>query len=240
MLVCCQLQPLLLLGFEPFKYYKIGDFDADKKADVSDVTTLQMQLAGYEVMESGALDMADLNGDGNFDVRDVTETQKMVAGLEYDCFITADESYKEITGGGNGNLNEENTIEFETLYNQRDLIFKYMPSDGHEHSGNKYLIKKKEQIYAVFNVYSPEFDDKYFEENALFVFLQYDNCYNKEYRIKAMGVEKNTLCVESDHYIPRISEDALAYWHVFCKVKQEDVKDVEFIRYSANYIDVEC
>ena len=47
-------------------------------------------------MEVGALEMADLNGDGNFDVSDVTETQKMLAGLNYNCFITADESYNNL------------------------------------------------------------------------------------------------------------------------------------------------
>ncbi|MEE1060299.1 MAG: dockerin type I repeat-containing protein [Ruminococcus sp.] len=221
---------------EPFTYYKIGDFDSNKKVDVSDVTTLQMQLAGYEVMEIGALDMADLNGDGYFDVSDVTDTQKMVAGLDYDCFITADESYKDITRVLNCYPTEENAIDFEVLYNTRDLIFKYMPSDGHEHSGNKYLIKNKEQFYAVFNVYSPEFDDEYFEENALFVFLQFDYCYNKEYHIKAMGVENNTLCVRGEHYVPYVYEEALAYWHIFCKVKQEDVKNVDTISYSAEYV----
>ena len=222
---------------EPFKYYKIGDFDANKKVDVSDVTTLQMQLAGYEVMEDGALDIADLNGDGYFDVADVTDTQKMVAGLDYDCFISADESYKEITRVFNCYPTEENAIEFEVLYNTRDLIYKYMPSEeGLNHSGNDYLIKNKEEFYAVFNVYSPQFDDEYFAENALFVFLQFDYCYNKEYHIKAMGVENNTLCVKGEHFIPYVYEDTLAYWHVFCKVKQEDVKDVESISYSADYI----
>ena len=221
---------------EPFKYYKIGDFDANKKVDVSDVTTLQMQLAGYEVMEVGALDMADLNGDGDFDVSDVTDTQRLIAGLDYNCFITADESYKEITDGGKGYPTEDNAIEFETLYNQSDLIFKYMPSDGMEHSGNKYLIKNKEEFYAVFNVFSPEFDDEYFAENALFVFLQFDYCSNKEYNIKVIGVENNTLCISGEHYIPYILTESLAYWHVFCKVKQEDVKDIESISYSADYI----
>ena len=51
-----------------------------------------------------------------------------------------------------------------------------------------------------------------------------------------MGVENNTLCVKGEHFIPYVYEDALAYWHVFCKVKQEDVKDVESISYSADYI----
>ena len=98
------------------------------------------------------------------------------------------------------------------------------------------MYKNKEEFFAVFNVYSPQFDDEYFAENALFVFLQYDNCYNKEYHIKAMGVENNTLCVKGEHFIPYVYEDTLAYWHVFCKVKQEDVKDVESISYSADYI----
>ena len=222
---------------EPFKYYKIGDFDANKKVDVSDVTTLQMQLAGYDVMNVDALNIPDFNGDGYFDVSDVTDTQRLIAGLDYDCFITADESYKEIANDGEGYPTEENTIEFEVLYNKIDLIFDFMPnSEELSHSGNQYLIKNKEQFYAVFNVYSPEFDDEYFAENALFVFLQFDLSYSKEYEIKAMGVKNNNLCVRGEHYIPTISEDAHAYWHVFCKVRQEDVKDVESISYSADYI----
>ena len=111
---------------EKFVYYKVGDFDASTVVDVSDVTTLQMQLAGYNVMQGGTLDMADFNGDGTFDVNDVTETQRMLAGFEYKCFVKADESYLDYNFvHREAYIDEDNPckIDYEILYDCNNLIF---------------------------------------------------------------------------------------------------------------------
>lgn len=65
---------------EKFTFTKIGDYDANNRVDVSDITALQLQLSGDDVITGTALEHTDFNGDGSFDVNDVSEMQKMVAG----------------------------------------------------------------------------------------------------------------------------------------------------------------
>ena len=107
-----------------FIYYKIGDFDTNKVVNVSDITILQMQLAGYNVMHGDTLNMADFNGDGTFDVIDVTETQKMLAGITYDCFVNTNEEYKNITIETRSfDKVSSNFIDFENIIYENNLIF---------------------------------------------------------------------------------------------------------------------
>ena len=184
---------------EKFVYYKVGDFDASTVVDVSDVTTLQMQLAGYNVMQGGTLDMADFNGDGTFDVNDVTETQRMLAGFEYKCFVKADESYLDYNFvHREAYIDEDNPckIDYEILYDCNNLIF--TNEFCNQHGGGSYFIKNKDEFFSVFNVYSPIFNDEYFEENALYIILQYNNNYVNEYDVTAMAVEGNTLYVDKN------------------------------------------
>ena len=223
---------------EPFTYYKIGDFDANKKVDVSDVTTLQMELAGYEVMEVGALDMADLNGDGNFDVTDVTETQKMIAGLDYECFITADESYNNLTTEKRtDSIPEESKIEFERLYRLNNTI--YDSFNWQEGKQGEFLIKSKEEFYSVFGVYSPVFDDKFFKENALYIILKFDNFYGNEYEITDMGVNGNIIYIDRKNTYLQMVGAMESYWHIFYRVNLSDIKDADTIsyRYEIEYVD---
>ena len=220
---------LPVFAAENLTYYKIGDFDANKKVDVSDVTTLQMQLAGYDVMEVGALDMADFNGDGKFDVNDITDAQRMVAGLDYDCFMFADESYLDIECVWNTKSDSEEyrEIEFEQVYYGNNKIFENLYADETEYE--RYLVKSKEEFYSIFNVYFPAFDDEFFEEYALYVMLEYDNHYGDEYYASKIGVDSNQLCVDEDSYHYTIVGAMGVCWHNFYKVKQEDVKDIETI-----------
>lgn len=57
-----------------------GDVNRDEVVDVTDVTTLQMHLAGYDVYIPR--EISDINYDGITDVADVTTLQMMLAGYD--------------------------------------------------------------------------------------------------------------------------------------------------------------
>ena len=66
---------------QKFTYTKIGDYNADNAVDISDVTALQLQLVGNEVITGAMLEHLDFNGDGGFNVNDVSEIQKKIVGI---------------------------------------------------------------------------------------------------------------------------------------------------------------
>ena len=70
---------------QKFTYTKIGDYNADNAVDISDVTALQLQLVGKEVITGAMLEHLDFNGDGGFNVNDVSEIQKKIVGTDYEC-----------------------------------------------------------------------------------------------------------------------------------------------------------
>ena len=222
---------------DKFVYYRVGDFDENKTVDVSDVTTLQMQLAGYDVMQGGTLDMADFNGDGDFDVVDVTEAQKMLVGLDYNCFLTESKTYLEYNFARRDDYIAEdnpNKINYETLYDCNNLIFtNYYCS---ELGGNSYLIKNKDEFFSVFNVYSPIFNDEFFEENALYVILEFNNSYVTDYDVTAMAVEGNTLYIDKKYVYPNPVGAMPTAWHVIYKIKKSDIQNVDTISSKTNVI----
>lgn len=78
--------PAFAADNESFTFTKIGDYNADGVASVSDITALQLQLGGNGTISGTALEHIDFDGDGAFNVNDITELQKMVAGTEYTCY----------------------------------------------------------------------------------------------------------------------------------------------------------
>lgn len=210
-----------------YKYYQVGDFDNNFFVDVWDVTTLQMQLAGYDVMEEHPLGMSDFNGDGNFDVSDVTETQKMLAGFDYNCFIKKDDSYKNIAFETRDNkISWETKIDYEQIVYTRRYILKN--SEGKHTDDYSYLIKSKDEFYSIFGVYSPDFDDEYFADYALYLDIRYDKYSNNEYNATSMAIYKNTLYV--DYKFHRRDYDSQpACYHIFYRLNQSDVKNIDTI-----------
>ena len=82
--------PAFAADNESFTFTKIGDYNADGVASVSDITALQLQLGGNGTISGTALEHIDFDGDGAFNVNDITELQKMVAGTEYTCYQKTD------------------------------------------------------------------------------------------------------------------------------------------------------
>ena len=108
----------------PFTYTKIGDYNSDNKVNITDVTTLQLQLSGGDVVTGAALEHTDFDGNGIFDVNDISQMQKMVVGAEYQCFMKAKDDYKNIGSEIREELiPDENKIHFELLYYNNSLVF---------------------------------------------------------------------------------------------------------------------
>ena len=82
---------------QKFTYTKIGDYNADNAVDISDVTALQLQLVGKEVITNAMLEHLDFNGDGSFNVNDVSEIQKKIVGTDYECYKQLGDSYNNVT-----------------------------------------------------------------------------------------------------------------------------------------------
>ncbi len=215
---------------EKITHYKIGDFDANKRVDVSDVTALQMQLAGYDTIEEGPLGMADFNGDGYFDVADVTETQNMVAGLDYNCFVKADIFIEEEEKGTRFESREEplaeEKIEYEELCNWRNLILTNYECKWHS---ELYIIRNQDEFYSVFGVYSPNFDDEYFKDYALIAWLHARPYYDDKFQITAIGAKDDVLYLDSASTSYQLQSPMPAYHHLFYKVSQADVSNVNVI-----------
>ena len=223
---------------EKITHYKIGDFDANQRVDVSDVTALQMQLAGYESIEEGPLGMADFNGDGCFDVSDVTETQKMVAGLDYNCFVKADETFKEIESEDipfvkrEEPLTEEEVIEYEELYNWKNLILTNYECEWHS---ELYIIRNQDEFYSVFGAYSPNFDDEYFKDYALIAWLNARPEYNDVFKLTAIGSKDDALYLDFYEVNYQLQSPMPAYHHALYKVKQSDISNVNTISNYSYY-----
>ena len=118
--------PAFAADNESFTFTKIGDYNADGVASVSDITALQLQLGGNGTISGTALEHIDFDGDGAFNVNDITELQKMVAGTEYTCYQKTDSSYKNIpmryyVYDYNGN-SKGDIIEYETIDTPENYI----------------------------------------------------------------------------------------------------------------------
>lgn len=182
---------------ENFTFTKIGDYNFDKKVDVSDITALQLQLVGKEVITGEPLEYTDFDGDGSFNVNDVSELQKKVSGADFECYQIMDSSYKNIPKSSAFYNNDGKTkgivIESETVCYTDDYIMTV--DDIKKDSAQGYfLITSKEQFCDLFKAESAEFDDEFFKDNALFVMLKVMDVYD-DIGVNNFTVDGNKLLV---------------------------------------------
>ena len=223
-LVLCLSSVVSVNAYTPLSKVKVGDINSDGSVNISDATDLQNYLINSTLLTDDGMATADYNGDSIINISDVTEIQKMLAGLDYECFITPDYNY--ITFDYNNycaDIEDEYKIDFEILYNQRDLVFNNRANDNFSKS---ILIESKEQYYAVFGIYSTNFNDEFFAENALYVFLKADNCYDTSVDILALGVKDEIFLVDLYYDFPWIQSPMPTFWHVFCKISKSDLSSV--------------
>lgn len=210
-------------------FFVPGDVDGNKSVDITDVTDIQLHLAElYSISEKGLLS-ADFNGDGDVDIKDVTDVQLYLANLDYTCVVYPDDGYLEYEGGQCEEIAEENKIEFEELLIDVNTIFTYEDVMKNGESSQIALIESADQFYSLFNVYSPNYDDEFFSESALVIWLVGENGMGTEREITSIGVKDNKLLLEREIVVPPAFGQAFAYWHYFYKVSKSDIGNVDEI-----------
>ena len=209
-------------------YEKIGDYNSNKVVDISDITVLQMELAGYDAVAEGSMHMTDFNGDKVFDVNDITESQKMLAGLDYTCYAEMDSSYlnMEITDLYDYPEYIENQIEFENILNSNE-IFPVVINKSNLKSD--FLIESKEQFAHLFGATSTNFDDSFFEEYSLYIWYNYCGDPKYDRKVTEMGIENNQLIINRFNFYETCTDLELRVWTSFYKVKKSDIKDIESV-----------
>lgn len=223
-LVLCLSSVVSVNAYTPLSKVKVGDINSDGSVNISDATSLQDYLANSTSLNDDGMVTADYNGDGTINISDVTEIQKMLAGLDYECFITPDYNYITLDRSSYcNNIDDEYKIDFEILYNTRNLIF---TNEANKNFSSGILIESKEQYYSVFGIYSTNFDDEFFAENALFVYLSAENYYDGSIDILSLGVKNGMFLVDLDYDFPMVQSPMPTYWHVFCKISKSDLSSI--------------
>ena len=137
---------------QKFTYTKIGDYNADNAVDISDVTALQLQLVGEEVITGAMLEHLDFNGDGGFNVNDVSEIQKKIVGTDYECYKPLGDSYNNVTEETQYYYYDEKIpgkgIPYEIIYNENNGIVTMNEFDSIKRCN--FLITSKEQFCDLF------------------------------------------------------------------------------------------
>lgn len=222
-----------------FTFTKIGDYNADNKVNVTDVTTLQLQLSGSDVVTGTALEHTDFDGDGIFDVNDISQMQKMVVGAEYNCYKQTGDSYNNIPEETqyyyydySGSIPGER-INYEIFFQDHNYIVtkNELASIGR----CNFLITSTEQFCDLFKAESPEFNDEFFEENALYVFIGIMGTHDYSI-IDTIHVDGNQLIVsrmDCSAWPPTNEYDC---YNMFVKLKKSDVENVDNIFVNKTYI----
>ena len=222
----------------PFTYTKIGDYNSDNKVNITDVTTLQLQLSGGDVVTGAALEHTDFDGNGIFDVNDISEMQKMVVGAEYNCYQQMDNSYKNIpkrhTQYHYGCF-EGVSIDSEKIYDVNECVENEDEVKANYPTRIYDLITTEEQFCDVFKGTSPEYDDEFFKDNALFVIAVTLDYYD-DTSINGFSVNENKLVVYNYHLDDFIDTGKTAYINKFFRFNKADVEDINEIVFYTTYM----
>lgn len=233
----CISSTVSISAYEKLTFFIPGDVDCNENVDIVDVTSIQLYLAHLSSVSDNGLLSADFNGDGDVDIMDATEIQLYLANLNNNCFVLPDDNYLKWTDGKCEAIAEEDKILFEEILNDRNVIFTFedMKGEGSEIA----LIESVGQFYSLFKVYSPEFNDEFFKENALVVWLAADYDWGNQRKITSIGVKDNTLLLEGETVIANPVSPTPAYWHLFYKVSKSDIINVNKILCNINLTNVE-
>ena len=222
----------------PFTYTKIGDYNADNKVNITDVTTLQLQLSGSDVVTGAALEHTDFDGNGIFDVNDISQMQKMVVGAEYNCYQQMDNSYKNIpkrhTQYHYGCF-EGVSIDSEKIYDINDCVENEDEVKANYPTRIYDLITSEEQFCDVFKGTSPEYDDEFFKDNALFVIAVTLDYYDDR-GINGFSVNENKLVVYDYDLDDFIDTGKKAYINKFYRLNKADIEDINEIVFYTTYM----
>ena len=206
--------------------------------NIEDVTAIQRYLAGLTYLEDSYLDAADFDGDGVVSITDATNIQRKLAALSYNCVVYPDDNYLstfEFSNETENTFSDEYKIEYVMIDEcAKNNPFGIISLDTNE--TEVVVIHSREEFFALFDAYSPYFDDEFFEENALVVFLRGEDEFIDDYSsyvVDYIGVNNNELSLN----VNRMSYenrnwyvDVIPYtYFAIYQVKKEDVTGITTI-----------
>lgn len=211
-----------------------GDVNADGVINVDDITEIQKNLSNISAFSKEELALADYNGDGKVDILDVTDIQKMLASLDYSYahelqeVENADFSSEELT-----------PLEFKAdkcIRPYFDISSDYL-YNGICNAHLRTVFKSYDEYSRFFKATFDEYDEKFFEENAL-IFM-YDRYYSGSIKdnLDNVYIKDNVLYLELTHREPAegepVTED-LGYWNQFIVVDKASVENIDKICIKSN------
>ncbi len=232
-------------GTDKISFYLQGDINQDERINIKDVTALQKHIANISSNEIVSLETADFNCDGDVNVNDVTEIQKYALWAKYKG--APDRNYIYCDRSKNYQISTDTKIESQLILEEANL--------GKMSLADKAdwlfvaLVTSKEEFRSLTKTYSPDFDDKFFENNALIYMYILGDAWNYGYEIPFVGVEDNTLIVAPREYYRGGPVDGqengngfemiIPEWYIFTKVSKADIKSVDKIVCTYYNIDTE-
>lgn len=226
-------------------FYNEGDIDQEGHVNIKDVTALQKHIANIPSNETVSLETADFNCDGEVNVLDVTEIQKKALWLKHKG--APDRNYIYCDRSINYPISTDKRIESQLILEEVNL--------GAMAVAEKVdwffmaLVTSKEEFRSLTKTYSPNFDDKFFENNALIYMYKLGFAWDYGYEIPFVGVEDNTLVVAPRKYYrggPASGQEngdgfvmVPPQWYVFTKISKEDIKGVDKIVCTSYNVDTE-
>ena len=205
-----------------------GDVYTDGNVTIADATEISKYLAELTVFSDEQLVMADYNGDESIDIKDATDIQKMIADLnykythelyevEYSDFTTEDLTAVPFTVDKNANA---------PFYSE-SLDYYYIK----DYSNLETLFKTYDEYSRFFNATFEEYNEEFFEENALLFLYAYEQTVADYFTLDNVYVKDNILYLEITSWISDAEEvpDMFAYWNQFVSVDKADVENVEKI-----------
>lgn len=223
---------------QKFTYTKIGDYNADNAVDISDVTALQLQLVGNEVITGAMLEHLDFNGDGGFNVNDVSEIQKKIVGTDYECYKQLGDSYNNVTEETKyyyynyGEKIPGKGIPYEIIYSEHNGIVTMNEFDSIKRCN--FLITSKEQFCDLFKAESSDFDDEFFKENALYAYIGIVGSNDYSF-IEYISADGNQLIVSKIDIYAWPKSDGYACCNKLIKLKKSDVENISHIFVNQTY-----
>lgn len=211
-----------------------GDVNYDGIISVDDITEVQKHLAKISEFSQEELTIADYNGDGKVNIMDVTDIQKMLAFLEfrYSHELYEVENADFLSG-------ELTPMEFKV---DKCIRPYFNISDDYLYIGScnahlRTIFKTYDEYSRFFKATFDEYDEKFFEENAL-IFM-YDHYYSGSIKdnLDNVYVKDNVLYLELTHREPAEGEpvtDDLGFWNQFIVVNQESIENIDKICIKSN------
>lgn len=191
-----------------------------EEPNIFDVTAIQRHLAEMDILGDDVIQNADFDGDGEVTVFDVTNLQRYLAEMAYDGAVYTDDSYVSETTYDGVIVEEQYKERYEQRYPGKRR-FERFDMDGAiefdrvyagrylgEMSKNRVLvpiyenmqhtvalITSREQLYSLSGYMIEQFDDSFFDDNALVVWYDAQEDAQRYHDIDWIGVKDGTLTV---------------------------------------------